>query len=318
MVLVSLTGSPVDALRAQFRPVSFAPGEYLFRVGEPGDGCYLIDSGIVELYNPLSGVRDKLIGPGEVVDAAGLLTERQRVMDARARIDVRAHWLPASAITELYRRRPDMLTVILANLAREGASAGRRHASADVESAAELIAHGVAAQSALAGWADRSLDDLICDLAVSVAERAEHLASTELAEVGSGDLVAETRANQRASRGVHEALLRLRADGTQAASAIRLGNSMTLGFVPQHYGVATTVAATLLAIDGRRGLILSSHQAARQSSRHIARLIDEVLRRHEAPPRLVQWAQWGTGCAAALEQMCDGGRAIVLDESSIE
>jgi CRP-like cAMP-binding protein len=293
-----------------------APGEYLFRIGEPGDGCYLIDSGTVELVAPVPGVRDKFVGPGEVVDAAGLLSERLRAMDAHARSAVRARWLPGSAATELCGRRPDMLMVVLAELPREGA--GRRHTSADAKSAAELIAHGSAAQSALAGWADRSLDDLVCDLAVSAAERAEHLASTTLAEAGSGDLVAETRANQRASRRLYDALLRLGADLAQAAGAVRPGNSMTLGFVPQHYGVATTVAATLLAIGGRRGLILSSHQAARQSCRHLARLIDEVLIRHQAPHGLVQWVQWGTGCAAALEQMSDGGRAIVLDDGSIE
>ncbi|HEX5689866.1 MAG TPA: hypothetical protein VFX76_07685, partial [Roseiflexaceae bacterium] len=194
----------------------------------------------------------------------------------------------------------------------------RQRASVDAQHAAELIARGNAAQTTLAGWAAPSLADLLRDLAISAAERAEHLASTTLAEMGGGDLAGEIQANRRASRWLHAALLDGEVNLTLPANVLRSGNGMILGYVSQRYAAATVVAASLLAIGARRGLILSCHQAARQSCRRIAGLIEEVLTRHEAPHELLQWVQWGTGCAAVLEQMSRGGRAVILDNGSIE
>jgi hypothetical protein len=315
-MLASLTGTPpAAALLMRLQPVAFAPGEYLFHAGDAGDGCYLIDSGTVALHvSRLGG--NQLLGPGEVVDVAGLLRGRERAADAYAQTAVRARWLPADALTTHCLHRPDSLPLVGARLDGEVKNVPWLQASAaDVQSAAELASCGASASAAIARWSDVRVANLVRDLATQVAERAEHLAASAVAEAGEGNLVAETRANQQASLAMSEALayrqMTKSSDGAYTASA---HPTVELCFVPQRYPVATAVAAALLALDAGRALMLSCEQAAHQRCRHVGRLIAEVLTGHGASHNLVQWVQWGTDRETALGLMASRGNVVLFGD----
>jgi acyl-CoA reductase-like NAD-dependent aldehyde dehydrogenase len=252
------------------------------------------------------------------VDVAGLLHGRERVADAYAQTTVRARWLPADALTTQWLHRPDTLPLVGARLGGEVKNVTWLQASAaDVQSAAELVLRGASAGAAIAHWSDVRIAELVRDLATQVAERAEHFAASAVAEAGAGNLVAETRANQQASLGVSETLAHRQM--TKSSDRTTTGSTHTtveLCFVPQRYPVATVVAATLLALDAGRAIILSCEQAAHQRCRHVARLIAEVLRGHGASHNLVQWVQWGTAEETALGLMASMGNVVLLGDDA--
>jgi CRP-like cAMP-binding protein len=314
-MVVSLFGSPLTAaLTEQQRPVTFAPGDCIFHAGEQADGCYLLDTGSVRLGASNAreaGAAQGLLVPGDILDVGGILSGRTRATSAYAHSAVRARWLPSGALAALFHEVHGIWPVLLTSLAHATDLPSQRVAAAQsAEGGAELVARAAAAQQELAAWAGPYVKRLLHDLAFTLAERAEHLASAAAAELG-GDHTAEMLANRRASVEVYAALAR-EANGSSNKCSVTPGVGIVLSFVPQRFTVAAMVAATLLALHARRALILSCHGHTRQVCRHVAALVRGVLARHGALPELVQWMWWGTQRDAAIGRLATGEGAIVL------
>lgn len=68
------------------RRLSFAPGDYVYRVDQPSECIYLVRSGQVELittYPETGDAVDALFGPGRVFGEVELIDSRSRVSHAR-------------------------------------------------------------------------------------------------------------------------------------------------------------------------------------------------------------------------------------------
>lgn len=77
----------LERLAAAARPFSLAPGEYLFREGDPGDRISLLASGSMDAIMRLPGGRElevAPVGPGALIGEMSVLAERPRRFSVRA------------------------------------------------------------------------------------------------------------------------------------------------------------------------------------------------------------------------------------------
>src|SRR5882762_5952419 len=117
--------SPLDTLspeeqrivRENLRPVTFTAGQCIFRAGDAGDGCYLIESGEVRLELVREHVDTDsvlgFIGLGSILGELALLDGLPRSVTAYAETPVVAAHLPAGAITAICDQRPVIGTGIV-------------------------------------------------------------------------------------------------------------------------------------------------------------------------------------------------------------
>jgi CRP/FNR family cyclic AMP-dependent transcriptional regulator len=91
------------------RNVRFAPGQYLFREGEPADRFYVVREGRIalEVYAPAKGaIVIDTAGPGEIVGVSWLFPPYRWELDARATGDVRAVALDGSCLRSKCEENP--------------------------------------------------------------------------------------------------------------------------------------------------------------------------------------------------------------------
>lgn len=91
-IFSSLPDSELIALRQLLSECSFSAGSVLFHSDEPGDSCYVIASGTVEILRG-SGAQERLLARLErtaVVGEGCLLRDTQRTATARAQTEVTA------------------------------------------------------------------------------------------------------------------------------------------------------------------------------------------------------------------------------------
>ena len=91
--------SILERLVVAARPFSLAPGEYLFREGDPGDRISLLAEGKLEASMRLPGGREveiEPLGPGGLIGEMAVLAERPRRFSVRA-TEASAGWSFAAA-----------------------------------------------------------------------------------------------------------------------------------------------------------------------------------------------------------------------------
>jgi len=94
----------LQQLAARLEARTFPAGSTIFREGDPGDVCYVVESGRVEVRKQHAAAERPLaaLGPGEIVGEAALLTETPRDATLVALEDVRLRAL----------RRDDLLAAV--------------------------------------------------------------------------------------------------------------------------------------------------------------------------------------------------------------
>jgi CRP-like cAMP-binding protein len=102
------SGVKGDALRqlaGRLEARSYAAGATIFRQGEPGDVCYLVESGTLEVLKEDAGGERPVarLGPGEIVGEAALLTEAPRDASLVALEPVRLRALKRTDLLEVIR-----------------------------------------------------------------------------------------------------------------------------------------------------------------------------------------------------------------------
>jgi CRP/FNR family cyclic AMP-dependent transcriptional regulator len=101
-------------------PVKLNPNQTLFLAGDPGDGCYLIDEGLlkVELASE-SGVQRILaiLRPGTVVGELSLIDGKSRSATVSALRASKLRFISRAAFDELVERDPASLRAVAALLA---------------------------------------------------------------------------------------------------------------------------------------------------------------------------------------------------------
>jgi CRP-like cAMP-binding protein len=92
-------------LAARLEVRAFTAGQTIFRQGDPGDVCYLVEAGRLEVLKQEGGSQRLVatLGSGEIVGEAALLTHATRDASLRALEDVRLLALRRSHLLEVVR-----------------------------------------------------------------------------------------------------------------------------------------------------------------------------------------------------------------------
>ncbi|NTU83832.1 MAG: aldehyde dehydrogenase family protein [Chloroflexales bacterium] len=173
----------------------------------------------------------------------------------------------------------------------------------------QVVAQAERAQRAFGPWPEARVDALLHDIATTIAAHADELAVATVVETGIGNAEDKTLKNRFASLAVYQSLAGqpaagvIRADPTRQVAEIASPVGVVLGLIPRTSPVATLVFKTLIALKGRNALVLSCHHRAQGVGERAGTLIQAALRRHGAPPALVQWVRQRTSRATTLQLM---------------
>lgn len=308
---------PLDALSADdhailatyLTPVRFEEGSCLFRAGEPGDGCYVIDEGTVRLELPRPELdTDGILGymePGTLLGEIAMLDRQPRSASAWAETTVAARKFSANVIEELSRAHPQIAFAVLHALGRDAALKLRRstdrlsehlfeeHGGGDPE-VETMVRRAQAAQAAIVDWPEERIDALLTAVAGAFAARNEELSIATVKETKIGNVPDKVAKNHMASLGVLQSLLGRPGNGpldtAVGPGVVELAApvGVIFGLVPVTNPVATTIFKALIALKGRNALILSPHRACLGVGNATGDLIRETLVAQGAPADLVQ------------------------------
>ncbi len=114
-----LTEDDLLAIAQRMELVAYASGSTLFGVGDVGDAMYIVHTGEVEILTA-EGAPIAVVGPGSFLGEVGLLTGRNRSVEAVVVSDSMLWVLRRDAFEALVEERPALAMVIARALARRG------------------------------------------------------------------------------------------------------------------------------------------------------------------------------------------------------
>lgn len=304
----SLDANDKQILEEYLRPIRFPKGSCLVREGDPGDGCYFIDSGEIRLeLRRMDTDSEGVLGyleKGALLGEFGLLDGQPRSASAFAQTDAELRWLSRADFEALCLKYPAMGIRILnalgceltAKLRRQNRQVAEHLFSDEVDAETKnMVARSVAAQKGFADWDEPRVDALLLDLAESVAAQAEALAEANVADSGIGVVQDKVAKIRFACMEVFKTLVGKKAAGPIAEDRETLVQSIAtpvgvvLGIIPVTNPVSTIVFKTQICLKGRNALIFSCHRDALRVGSMTGDLIAAALKRHHAPDDLVQW-----------------------------
>src|SRR5258708_29378297 len=120
-LLSVLPAKIADALFGQARIVQLAPQQTLFITGDPGDGCYLVDEGLlkVNVVSPSGGERIlAILGPGALVGELSIIDGAPRSASVSAIRAAKLRFVSGAAFPAVAARQPQLYLHMTALLAR--------------------------------------------------------------------------------------------------------------------------------------------------------------------------------------------------------
>jgi len=107
-------------LLAHAKPVKLAADEVLFIAGDPGDGCYRLDEGLlkVSMVSPAGAERIlAILGPGSIVGDMAMIDGRPRSASVSALRDCKLRFVSRAAFEAVAAKNPDVYRHLLSLLA---------------------------------------------------------------------------------------------------------------------------------------------------------------------------------------------------------
>ncbi len=99
----------------------FAAGQEIFREGNPGDGIYVIQEGLVEIAHLVDLKEHRVfsrLGPGEVFGEMAVIENLPRSATAIAAKDTRVHFVPRDEMLALIKHSPGLAFNLLQEISR--------------------------------------------------------------------------------------------------------------------------------------------------------------------------------------------------------
>jgi len=124
-LLAELPGRLSANLFAGAKPVRLAADEVLFLAGDPGDGCYRIEDGLLKVTMVSRSGAERILaflGPGAIVGELSMIDGRTRSASVVAVRDAALNFLSRAAFEAFTRKHPEIyktLVTLLATRLRE-------------------------------------------------------------------------------------------------------------------------------------------------------------------------------------------------------
>jgi len=329
--LSALQGEEIAVFEKYLVPAQFPRGACIMVEGDPGDGCYMIDEGVVRLeLKNVETDTDSVLGfleAGMFLGEFSLLDGKPRSASAYADTDVKARWFSTESYEEVCHQHPTVgLNIAIAlgqNLTTKMREfnekiAGYIFAGTIDKDTHEIVARAVEAQKLFENWPEERVDALLRDIAEAIAEKAQVLAEATVAETDMGIIEDKVIKIRFASLEVYKTMSGYSAAGllhtnpenqvTEIASPV----GVVLGLIPVTNPVPTIVFKTLAALKGRNALILSCHRKALGVGGQACDIICDVLERHGAPRNLVQTIRQRSSRQKTMMFMNHPGVSLIL------
>ncbi len=145
-------GLPPDefhALRGISRDIHYTAGTEIFREGDPGDGVYIVQNGLVEISALVSGETRRVfsqLGPGEIFGEMAVIEQQPRSATAMAAQDTGVYFIPREEMLQLLYRSPTLSFNVLQEISHRLREFNRFHLR-EVVQAERLAVLGTFARS---------------------------------------------------------------------------------------------------------------------------------------------------------------------------
>ena len=321
----------VKAIESYLEPVRFAPDTCLFEEGSPSDCFFLVDAGEVRL-EVHSDERDAdtvlgYTGPGSLLGEVGVLAQMPRSAAAYAHTEVQARRMTGTTLERLYATNSPEGLAVARLLGRDAALKVRvanerlaEHLSSDVGDSEidKMVASAATAQQLFAPWREERVDDLLRDIAITIAGHAGELGAATVKETGIGDPEDKAEKIRFGSVGVFASFEGnigcglLGADPERKITEFLGPVGVVFAMTPVTEPVSTFVDNVLISLKARNALIVSPHRSSQQTAALTDDIIQDVLVRHSAPAGLVQLVRDRTSRQKTARFMRHEGVALIL------
>jgi acyl-CoA reductase-like NAD-dependent aldehyde dehydrogenase len=329
--LSALQGEEIVVFEKYLVPTEFLRGACIMVEGDPGDGCYIVDEGVVRLeLKNVETDTDSVLGfleAGMFLGEFSLLDGKPRSASAYADTDVKARWFSTESYEEVCHQHPTVgLNIAIAlgqNLTTKMREfndkiAGYIFAGTIDKDTHEIVARAVEAQKLFENWPEERVDALLRDIAEAIAEKAQGLAEATVAETDMGIIEDKVIKIRFASLEVYKTMSGYPAAGLlhtnpeNQVTEIASPAGVVLGLIPVTNPVPTIVFKTLATLKGRNALILSCHRKALGVGGQACDIICDVLERHGAPRNLVQTIRQRSSRQKTMMFMNHPGVSLIL------
>ena len=119
-LLSDLPGRLSADLLANAKPVKLASDAILFHAGDPGDGCYRLEDGLlkVSMASPAGAERIlAILGPGAIVGDMAMIDGRPRSASVSALRDCKLSFISRASFEALAAKNPEIYKHLLSLLA---------------------------------------------------------------------------------------------------------------------------------------------------------------------------------------------------------
>jgi CRP/FNR family cyclic AMP-dependent transcriptional regulator len=120
-VLAALPAQMFTGLFAKARPVSLDGDQVLFLSGDPGDGCYRVDEGLLKVSVVAGSGGERILavlGPGAIVGELSMISEATRSANVTAIRDSKLSFVSRGSFDAFGREHPDFYKLVMHVLAR--------------------------------------------------------------------------------------------------------------------------------------------------------------------------------------------------------
>lgn len=115
----------MTAVKRALRPMSVSSGTVLFRTGDEGDACYIVESGSLQVSTTVDGQELATLTAGAVVGELALLLDEPRSATVTALTDARLLELRRAAFDELLSVHPSLSVALTRQLGRRIVASNR-------------------------------------------------------------------------------------------------------------------------------------------------------------------------------------------------
>jgi acyl-CoA reductase-like NAD-dependent aldehyde dehydrogenase len=327
-----LSSSERDILDSACETLRFAPGDRIFRAGDPGDGFYIIEQGDVRLeISDFEHVDSEYVlgylTAGCLLGEMSILDGMPRSASAFAETDVIARRLTSAKWDGLGNSHPQVVIALLRALGRDVSlklrNANERLAEQlpdldDASDIGETVARAAAAQREFERWDEERVDAVLLALSRAIADSAERLARATVDETRIGNVADKTLKNLHASLGIYRSLAGkpgigvIRSDRESSVTNIAAPAGVVFGIVPVTNPVATAVFKALISLKARCAIILSFHRRCLGVGNAACEIVQRVLTEHGVPDHLVQWIRQRSSRSKTVQFMRHPGVSLIL------